>query len=130
MTRFDEDLAALRSRPGPFGQTYFLHAYAESDTRALVNALWVLRHSAAGDVSVVAAELMRFYGRRYRGMYGMEGVAAAIDDACASLDGASSPEAVEAILADVAARVGELNFLIDQGIPPAALAEAFAAASG
>jgi len=130
MTTFDEDLAGLRAQPGPFGRTYFRHALAESDTRALVNALWVLRHSAAGDVSVVAAELMAFYARRYRGMYGLAGVATAVDDACAAVVAASSKEAVAAILADVAARVGELNFLIDQGLPPAALAEAFAAATG
>ncbi|WP_432826511.1 hypothetical protein [Dactylosporangium sp. CA-092794] len=123
----DADLAALRERPGPFGLTYFVHAYAESDTRALVNALWVLRHSRAGApaVAVLAAELLEFYGRRFRGMYGLSDAAAALDTARDALLGGASAEAV---LAGVAARIGELNFRIDEGIPPAALAEAFAAA--
>ncbi|MFY1634881.1 hypothetical protein ACN27F_16690 [Solwaraspora sp. WMMB335] len=125
------DLTALRTRTGPFGMTYYVHAYAESDTRALVNALWVVRHSRVGDVpavAVLATEILEFYGRRCLAMYGMVNAARVIDDARAAVSTATSPDGIESALAAVAAYVGELNFLIDQGIPPAALAEAFAAA--
>lgn len=130
-TEHAEDLAGLHARPGPFGRTYFVHAYAESDTRALVNALWVLRHVDTpdhGGLAAAAAALLGFYGRRLRGMYALAHAADAVDAARDALAAAPDRAGFDAVLAELGQRVGELNFLVDAGLPPEALADAYSGA--
>lgn len=132
-TSMDADLLALSAIPGPFGLNYFVVAYAESDTRALVNALWVVQHAPELDLDArktMCLEFLGFYSTRFEKMYALSNLSQAADDVCRVVADAGSADELSARLGPFVARLGEMNYAIDALLPPDALAQAFKAGKG
>lgn len=120
-----EEVKRLLRKKTVFDQNCSILMYAESETRVLVDILWIIRNSAKekyvdlGCLSKMAAGFLKFFARRFRNEYqeALEITVSTLEECESAIMQAKSVEIIQSIVEELLLYIGQLNFIIDQEIP-------------
>jgi hypothetical protein len=131
-----EEIRTLKKMTGAFGATGPLLLYVESETRELVEYLWIVKtmmkegrasHDAGKSMF---QEILRFKARKFINWYRMHHTAKLMQYAADSLDNATSQDDILNVIDALSRYLSKWNFRLDHTIPWAAIAFVYDASLG